>query len=284
MGSTVSWLPHQPLCVSSISKAGQLVLQDVRLLGRPLLQQQLEGPVYDAVWMLAQPPATAASAAGAAAGAAGAAAAAGGSGVTELQLVVAGRDSRLRAYCLTATALQQGASEGLWLRGVEGLSLPAADRGCRGDHPALTCWLSSTAQPLCCRLKTCRTGGLSVKNLLSPAGHLAGPQLLSTPDSYSGSVLAVAATADGRRLAAAGEAVEADTLQPAQQQRQQQQQQVQQELPRVAARRGSAAARRGRSKAAAGLDLLSMSGERQCVSRKCVTVASCVMLCVCDSA
>lgn len=96
---------------------------------------------------------------------------------------------------------------------------------------------------------------------LLPAGHLSGPQSLPTPDSYSGSLLALAATADGRRLAAAGEAVEADTLQPAQQQ---------QELARVAARRGSAAARRGRSKKAAGLDLLNMTGEKL---RACAAVA-----------
>lgn len=98
MGSTVLWLPHQPLCVSSISKQGQLVLQDVRLLGRPLLQQQLEGPVYDAVWMVVNT-----------AGAAAAAGSGSGAGsVAELQLVIAGRDSHLRAYTLTSDALQQG--------------------------------------------------------------------------------------------------------------------------------------------------------------------------------
>lgn len=136
MGSTVSWLPQQPLCVASISKAGQLVLQDVRLLGRPLLQQQLEGPVFDAVWLTgtnpwASPgtPAAAAAAAavvggvgsadggsGAAAGASSSAAAATGGdvggassgGVQQLQLVVVGRDSKLRAYSLDAASLQRG--------------------------------------------------------------------------------------------------------------------------------------------------------------------------------
>jgi hypothetical protein len=91
MGSTVSWLPHQPLCVSSISKQGQLALQDVRLLGRPLLLQQLQGPVYDAVWMPAA-----------------AAASSSSGGMTELQLVTAGCDSSLRVYSLTAAGLQQG--------------------------------------------------------------------------------------------------------------------------------------------------------------------------------
>lgn len=100
MGSTVAWLPQQPLCVSSISKQGQLVLQDVRLLGRPLLQQQLQGPVYDAVWMAAGPSSSSGSSAWGAAGPA--------AGVQELQLVVAGRDSCLRLYCLDTPALQQG--------------------------------------------------------------------------------------------------------------------------------------------------------------------------------
>jgi hypothetical protein len=99
MGSTVSWLPQQPLCVSSISKQGQLVLQDVRLLGRPLLQQQLDGPVYDAVWMT--PGISAGSSADGSAGSS--------AGVLqEQQLVVVGRDNCLRVYTLGAAALQQG--------------------------------------------------------------------------------------------------------------------------------------------------------------------------------
>jgi hypothetical protein len=99
MGSTVSWLPQQPLCVSSISKQGQLVLQDVRLLGRPLLQQQLDGPVYDAVWM-ASGVNTGSSADGLAGGSGGV--------LQEQQLVVVGRDNCLRVYTLDAAALQQG--------------------------------------------------------------------------------------------------------------------------------------------------------------------------------
>lgn len=132
MGSSVAWLPHQPLCVASISKAGHLVLQDVRLLGRPLLQQQLVGPVFDALWLTGDPWASAAAAAAAAgdggagsgndAGAVGGAAAAargdaGGAssgGVQQLQLVVAGRDSKLRAYSLDAASLQQGESHVGW--------------------------------------------------------------------------------------------------------------------------------------------------------------------------
>lgn len=99
MGSTVSWLPQQPLCVSSISKQGQLVLQDVRLLGRPLLQQQLDGPVYDAVWMTPGI-STGSSADGSTGSSAGV--------LQEQQLVVVGRDNCLHVYTLGAAALQQG--------------------------------------------------------------------------------------------------------------------------------------------------------------------------------
>jgi len=112
MVSAVSFLPHQPLCVSSISKGGQLLLHDIRLLGRPLLQQQLEGPVFDALWTQGGPAAAAAAAGGGGAAAAAAGGSNGGSSSSELQLCVAGRDNCLRVYSLTVAALQQGEGEG----------------------------------------------------------------------------------------------------------------------------------------------------------------------------
>lgn len=54
-------------------------------------------------------------------------------------------------------------------------------------------------------------------------GHLSEPQQQAMPEAYSGRLLALAATADGSALAAAGEAVPASTLRPARPQQQQQQ-------------------------------------------------------------
>uniref|UniRef100_A0A383VFN3 Uncharacterized protein n=1 Tax=Tetradesmus obliquus TaxID=3088 RepID=A0A383VFN3_TETOB len=168
MGSVCSFVPQQPWLVLTISKSGQLVLQDIRLLGQALLAQQLQGPVYDMAWTMQQQqqqqqqqdpqvvPGTAAAAAAACGGGGGD----GGAGAG-LQLCVVGRDSCVRQYAFSREALL--------------------------------------------------------------AGHLSEPQQQAMPEAYSGRLLALAATADGSALAAAGEAVPASTLRPARPQQQQQQ-------------------------------------------------------------
>jgi hypothetical protein len=87
---------------------------------------------------------------------------------------------------------------------------------------------------------------------------LGGPQTISASHSYSGSLLALAASPDGRGLAAAGEAVEAHTLHPAQQQ-QQQQHTTPAAVQAPPKRRGMSSARRaGGSTVRAAVDLLNL--------------------------
>ncbi|KAF6265708.1 WD40-repeat-containing domain protein [Scenedesmus sp. NREL 46B-D3] len=165
MGSVCSFVPQQPWLVLTISKSGQLVLQDIRLLGQALLAQQLQGPVYDMAWTVQQQQMAGHPEVASGHAVAGAAAAA-----AELQLCVVGSDSNVRSYAFSREALL--------------------------------------------------------------AGHLAEPGVQAMPEPYSGRLLALASTSDGRALAAAGEAVPAATLQPAAApQQQQQQQQQQQESP-----------------------------------------------------
>jgi hypothetical protein len=108
MGSVCSFVPQQPWLVLTISKSGQLVLQDIRLLGQALLAQQLQGPVYDMAWtvqqqhqqqqqqqQLGQADLQAVSGSAAAAG-------------MELQLCVVGRDSCVRSYKFSREALLAG--------------------------------------------------------------------------------------------------------------------------------------------------------------------------------
>ncbi|WIA34690.1 hypothetical protein OEZ86_013003 [Tetradesmus obliquus] len=114
MGSACSFVPQQPWLVLTISKSGQLVLQDIRLLGQALLAQQLQGPVYDMAWTMQQQqqqdpqvvPGTAAAAAAAAA-AGGGGGGDGGAGAG-LQLCVVGRDSCVRQYAFSREALLAG--------------------------------------------------------------------------------------------------------------------------------------------------------------------------------
>lgn len=118
-----------------------------------------------------------------------------------------------------------------------------------------------------------------------PAGQLAAPHMVAMPGRYPGTLLTVAAAADGRRLAAAGEAVPVQQLQQQQQpqaqlppapSRQQQQQSGTVQQQQAAAVEGGASAaataavaaaagavRRRRSKAVT-VDLLSMAGARLC--------------------
>lgn len=100
MGSCCAFVPQQPWLVLSISKSGQLVLQDVRRLGHPLLAQQLQGPVYDMAWAVRQGQGPA----GAAAGCGDGVPAAGG----ELALCVVGADECVRSYAFTTEALATG--------------------------------------------------------------------------------------------------------------------------------------------------------------------------------
>jgi hypothetical protein len=113
MGSVCSFVPQHPWLILTISKSGQLVLQDIRLLGQALLAQQLQGPVYDMVWTIQQHQQQQGQALGHAAAAAEGeeGLAAGAAGVAELQLCVVGRDSCVRSYAFGREALLAGGCE-----------------------------------------------------------------------------------------------------------------------------------------------------------------------------
>jgi hypothetical protein len=109
MGSVCSFVPQQPWLVLIISKSGQLVLQDIRLLGQALLAQQLQGPVYDMAWSIQQQQQGRLSGQADAAAAEGfSAAGAAAGGHAELQLCVVGRDSCIRSYAFGREALLAG--------------------------------------------------------------------------------------------------------------------------------------------------------------------------------
>jgi hypothetical protein len=119
MGSVCSFVPQQPWLILTISKSGQLVLQDIRLLGQALLAQQLQGPVYDMAWTIQQQQqGQAVGHADQAAAAAGEGLAAGAAAGAELQLCVVGRDSYVRSYAFSREALLAGGYNAICMKTV----------------------------------------------------------------------------------------------------------------------------------------------------------------------
>lgn len=102
MGSAVSFVPQQPWLILALSKRGETVLQDIRMMGQPLLKQQLEGPVYDMAWTVTDVLDS---------GSNGVDAAAAGGCVSELMLNVVGCDEYIRRYPFNRAALQAGRSK-----------------------------------------------------------------------------------------------------------------------------------------------------------------------------
>lgn len=87
MGSVCTFVPQHSWLLLSLGKGGHLSLHDVRSLGRPLLQQQLHGPVFDMAWTMQR---------------------AESSMAMELLMSVVGSDSCVRQYPFNAAGLAAG--------------------------------------------------------------------------------------------------------------------------------------------------------------------------------
>ena len=217
MGSCCSFHPSNPHLLASCSKGGQLLLLDLRQLQAPLVQQQLQGPIFDCCWW--------------------------SGGQTQDLLLTVGKDSCLRGYNPLNLNIDTNQLNGA-------LPVPlASSKGQAGDS-AVAPASNSVSHVVNMGQGSELTGQSSGQTSAVEVGEVVvdggnnQPQARGVvkPDfelwmgaGYRGQLLTVSTTADGTGLAVAGSAVPVSSLvaEQANARPQQHQQQQQAQKPKT---------------------------------------------------
>jgi hypothetical protein len=189
MACACAFSPGSPHLLASVSKGGEVALLDVRRLGAPppaggaaaaaatpaVWRRRVAAPVFGATWLVA-----------------------GALGEEGEQLAVVGADAVLRLYAIAGAGAR--ACAGLGGRPQARVGVPDVASATRpsGARPSTSAPTPTLPPP--------------PPSLLAGPRPLGAPLELGMPGGYGGRLLAAAVSGDGRRAAAAGEAVPSEAL------------------------------------------------------------------------